>query len=135
MLPMSDTAACTFSPKPQTDENRMAQKVTRWSGEFATTTSVHVFRCRDCPKGYQHAENWLKDSKGPRAQWTAWRSVILSGSVRARARKRLTQCVLVQLHDAYGFADIPALIPFRIAPSDLDIARVRRRPTRLTNRL
>src|SRR5580692_6879040 len=69
-----------------------------------------------------------------RGQWTAWRSVILSGSVTARVRKRLTQCVLVPLHDACGFADTLASIPFLIEPLDLDIARVRRRPTRRTNR-
>jgi hypothetical protein len=28
------------------------KKVPRWSGEYAVTTSVHVFRCRDCPKSY-----------------------------------------------------------------------------------
>src|ERR1700719_3475519 len=60
--------------------------------------------------------------------------VIPLHSGKGPARMRLTQCVRVRLRDVYGFADIFASIPFRIEPSDLDIAQVRRRPTRRTNR-
>ena len=58
IIPMSGTAASTFSLKPQTDENRTgAEKAPGWSGEFATRTEawVHAFRCRDCPKGYEYS--------------------------------------------------------------------------------
>src|SRR5271168_3778060 len=34
MLPMSDTAACTFSPKPQTDENRIGAETSSLVGRI-----------------------------------------------------------------------------------------------------
>ena len=43
------------------------------------------------------------------------------GFSKGGARKRLTQCVRARFCHVYGFADIPASIPFRTEPSDLDI--------------